>query len=76
MRNLVDKARIGLTGWLKNTDGIEIIRGWGAFQGRDSDRFVLSAGKATLTADKVYLNTGHPRLCAANSGHCRCAAPG
>ncbi len=58
MRNLVDKARIGLTGWLKNTDGIEIIRGWGAFQGRDSDRFVLSAGKATLTADKVYLNTG------------------
>ena len=58
MRDRVDTARRGLTAWLKRTKNVEIIKGWGAFEGRDGDKFVLSAGETRLTADKVYINTG------------------
>lgn len=58
MRARVETARRGLTAWLKRTKDVDVIKGWGAFQGRDGDKFVLSAGEVRLTADKVYINTG------------------
>lgn len=58
MRDRVDTARRGLTAWLTRTKNVDIIKGWGAFDGRDGDKFVLTAGETRLTADKVYINTG------------------
>lgn len=58
MRERVDTARRGLTTWLKRTKNVEIIEGWGAFEGRDGDKFVLTAGETRVSADKVYINTG------------------
>ena len=58
MRNRVDAARTGLTAWVNGTPGLDVIQGWGRFEGRDGDRFVLSAGTEKITADKVYINTG------------------
>ncbi|MGH1578839.1 mercuric reductase [Planktotalea sp.] len=58
MRGRVDTARRGLTAWLKRTKNLDIIEGWGAFEGREDGKFVLKAGETRLTADKVYINTG------------------
>ena len=58
MRDRVDTARRGLTAWLKRTKNVDVINGWGAFDGRDGDKFVVNVGGTLLTADKVYINTG------------------
>ncbi len=58
MRERVETARRGLTAWLKRTKNIDVINGWGAFEGRDGDQFVLSVGDNRVTADKVFINTG------------------
>ncbi|MFT5637771.1 MAG: pyruvate/2-oxoglutarate dehydrogenase complex dihydrolipoamide dehydrogenase (E3) component [Paracoccaceae bacterium] len=58
MRDRVDGARAGLTAWLDGTENVDVIHGWGAFDGRDGDAFVVTVGDVRLTADKVYLNTG------------------
>lgn len=54
----VDTARAGLTKWLGNTDGVDVISAWGSLDGRDGDNFVVRAGDARVTASKVYINTG------------------
>ncbi|ATF04050.1 dihydrolipoyl dehydrogenase LpdA (plasmid) [Phaeobacter gallaeciensis] len=58
MRDRVATARRELTAWLKRTKGVDIITGWGAFDGRDGDKFVVNVGDTRLTADKVFINTG------------------
>ena len=58
MHDRVDTARRGLTAWLKRTKGLDIIEGWGAFDGRDGDRFVVKVGTTRLSADRVFINTG------------------
>lgn len=58
MRERVDTARAGLTRWLNATQNLDVIHGWGSFEGRDGDKFVLCAGEEPITADKVYINTG------------------
>jgi pyruvate/2-oxoglutarate dehydrogenase complex dihydrolipoamide dehydrogenase (E3) component len=58
MRDRVDTARRGLTAWLKRTKNVDVINGWGAFDGHDGDKLVIAVGDTRLTADKVYINTG------------------
>ncbi len=58
MRERVETARRGLTAWLKRTKNVDVINGWGAFDGRDGDKFVIAVGDTRMTADKVYINTG------------------
>lgn len=58
MRERVENSRAGLTNWLTDTDGVDVIRGWGSFEGRDGARFKLRVGDQSVTADKVFLNTG------------------
>lgn len=58
MRARVETSRKGLQSWLEGTDGVDIIRGWGTFEGREGDTFLLRAGDTSLSVDKVYLNTG------------------
>lgn len=59
MRERVDTARRGLTAWLGRIQGVEVIQGWGAFEGFDDQgRFIVSVGKGRVTADRVFLNTG------------------
>ncbi|MEZ5651636.1 MAG: mercuric reductase [Burkholderiaceae bacterium] len=58
MHARVTASRDGLTAWLSDTDGVELVRGWGAFDGRDGDGFVVVAGQARMRAERVFLNTG------------------
>ncbi|TXH00148.1 MAG: mercuric reductase [Nevskiaceae bacterium] len=59
MAQRVETARTGLTNWLENTDGVTVLRGWGKFKGLDeSGRFVIAVGDDTISADRVFLNTG------------------
>lgn len=59
MRERVDTARAGLTGWLTRTRGVEVIHGWGRLEGFDEGgRFIVRAGDGKITADRVFLNTG------------------
>jgi pyruvate/2-oxoglutarate dehydrogenase complex dihydrolipoamide dehydrogenase (E3) component len=58
MRGRVEAARSGLTAWLKRTRNVDVINGWGSFEGREGDKFVIAVGETRLTADKVYINTG------------------
>ncbi|SNY59640.1 mercuric reductase [Enterobacter sp. CC120223-11] len=58
MRARVETSRQGLTGWLQATKNIDTIHGWGRFIGRDGDKFLIEVNGETLSADRVYLNTG------------------
>ncbi|MBA3908583.1 MAG: mercuric reductase [Rhodobacter sp.] len=59
MRERSDRAREGLANWLARTDGVNVIDGWGRFDGREADgRFRVSVGDRVLRARQVYLNTG------------------
>ena len=59
MRERVDTARRGLTAWLGRAEGVEVIHGWGRFEGVGAaGRFVVAAGAGRVSAAKVFLNTG------------------
>ncbi len=58
MHDRVQTARAGLERGLEGAENVEILRGWGAFAGHDNGRFTLQVGDQTVTADKVYINTG------------------
>ena len=59
MRARSDTVRAELTAWLAGVDGVEVIHGWGRFEGRAPDgQFRVAVGGHVLTAAKVYLNTG------------------
>lgn len=58
MRERVEGARSGLTGWVERTKNLDLINGWGSFNGREDDKFIIAVGDTQFTADKVYLNTG------------------
>jgi pyruvate/2-oxoglutarate dehydrogenase complex dihydrolipoamide dehydrogenase (E3) component len=58
MRDRVQTSRAGLESGLEGSENVEILRGWGAFAGHDNGRFTLQIGDQTVTADKVYINTG------------------
>jgi pyruvate/2-oxoglutarate dehydrogenase complex dihydrolipoamide dehydrogenase (E3) component len=58
MRDRVQTSRGGLESGLEGSENIEILRGWGAFTGHDNGRFTLQVGDQTVTADKIYINTG------------------
>jgi pyruvate/2-oxoglutarate dehydrogenase complex dihydrolipoamide dehydrogenase (E3) component len=58
MRDCVQTSRAGLESGLEGAENVEILRGWGAFAGHDNGRFTLQVGDQTVTADKVYINTG------------------
>jgi pyruvate/2-oxoglutarate dehydrogenase complex dihydrolipoamide dehydrogenase (E3) component len=58
MRDRVQTSRSGLESGLEGSENVEILRGWGAFAGHDSGRFTLQIGDQTVTAEKVYINTG------------------
>ncbi|MGU3412297.1 mercuric reductase [Enterobacteriaceae bacterium C34A] len=58
MRARVETSRQGLTGWLEATENVETIHGWGSFQGRDGERFLIEVNDEIVSADSVYLNTG------------------
>lgn len=58
MRERVASSRQGLTGWLDATKNVEILPGWARFQGRDGERFLIEVNGETLSAARVYLNTG------------------
>jgi pyruvate/2-oxoglutarate dehydrogenase complex dihydrolipoamide dehydrogenase (E3) component len=59
MRARSGTAREGLAGWLADTAGVSVVRGWGQFDGRAKDgRFRVVVGERVLVARQVYLNTG------------------
>ncbi|HEY2454696.1 MAG TPA: mercuric reductase [Scandinavium sp.] len=58
MRQRVETSRNGLVGWLEATDKVEMIHGWARFLGRDGDNFLLETNGETLSAARVFLNTG------------------
>jgi pyruvate/2-oxoglutarate dehydrogenase complex dihydrolipoamide dehydrogenase (E3) component len=58
MRDRVQTSRAGLESGLEGAENIEILRGWGAFAGHDNGRFTVQVSDQTVTADKVYINTG------------------
>ena len=57
MQDRVDAARAGLESWVLGS-GVEIVRAWGKLAGRHDDRFHVEAGERTLSAKKIFLNTG------------------
>ncbi|MFG6657324.1 mercuric reductase [Scandinavium sp. M-37] len=58
MRDKVEASRHGLVQWLEGTENLELIHGWGRFEGRDGERFLISVNGEMLSAAHVYLNTG------------------
>ena len=56
--DVVRASRTGLTGWIDGTDGVTFVREWAALDGREQDRFVITAGDRRVLASRVYLNTG------------------
>jgi len=58
MQQRVDESRAGLEKSIAGQDGLTLLRGWGAFVGQAGDRFELTAGDQTLSASRVFLNTG------------------
>jgi pyruvate/2-oxoglutarate dehydrogenase complex dihydrolipoamide dehydrogenase (E3) component len=58
MQQRVDESRAGLKKSITGQDGLTLLRGWGAFVGRDGDRFELTAGDQTLRTHRVFINTG------------------
>jgi pyruvate/2-oxoglutarate dehydrogenase complex dihydrolipoamide dehydrogenase (E3) component len=58
MQQRVDDSRAGLEKSIAGQDGLTLLRGWGAFMGQAGDRFELTAGDQTLSAARVFLNTG------------------
>lgn len=58
MKARVETSRNGLIQWLQATPNLELIHGWGQFVGRDATGFLLSVNEETLSAGRVYLNTG------------------
>lgn len=58
MRERVETSRRGLTGWLEGTANVETIHGWGSFEGRDGERFLIKVNDERLFASRIYLNTG------------------
>ena len=58
MQALVDGSRAELQRWIDAEPNVTLIRGWGGFTGRSDGRFDLVAGEQTLSAKRVYLNTG------------------
>jgi pyruvate/2-oxoglutarate dehydrogenase complex dihydrolipoamide dehydrogenase (E3) component len=58
MQQRVDESRTGLEKSIAGQDGLTLLRGWGAFVGQAGDRFELTAGDQTLSAARVFLNTG------------------
>lgn len=58
MRQRVESSRSGLMQWLQGTENLDMIHGWGRFSGRDGDRFLITVNDETLSANRVYLNTG------------------
>jgi pyruvate/2-oxoglutarate dehydrogenase complex dihydrolipoamide dehydrogenase (E3) component len=58
MQQRVDESRAGLEKSIAGQDGLTLLRGWGAFVGQAGDRFELTAGDQTLSAARVFLNTG------------------
>lgn len=59
MRARVEAARDSLGAWLAATPGLEVVAGWGRFEGReDGGRFLVSVGERRLSAARVFLNTG------------------
>ncbi len=55
---VVNASRDGLEGWLTSVPNLTLIRAWAHFDGKDGDNFVVRAGDETLTAPRVFLNTG------------------
>lgn len=58
MRERVTTSRNGLEQWLESAKGVTLIRGWAGFDGRDAKRFRIRIGDKSITADRVFLNTG------------------
>jgi pyruvate/2-oxoglutarate dehydrogenase complex dihydrolipoamide dehydrogenase (E3) component len=58
MRERVLTSRSGLEQWLASSKGVTLIRGWATIDGRDDNRFKIRIGDRTITADRVFLNTG------------------
>jgi pyruvate/2-oxoglutarate dehydrogenase complex dihydrolipoamide dehydrogenase (E3) component len=58
MHDRVQTSRAGLESGLEGSKNVEVLRGWGAFAGHANGRFTLQIGDQTVTADKVYINTG------------------
>ena len=56
--DIVSASRNGLTAWVEHTPNLTLIRAMATLDGRDGDAFVIRAGDATFTADRVYLNVG------------------
>jgi pyruvate/2-oxoglutarate dehydrogenase complex dihydrolipoamide dehydrogenase (E3) component len=59
MRARSDASRSSVEEWLAAAEGVEVIRGWGRFEGRDGNgRFIVGVGEDRLVAERVFLNTG------------------
>src|SRR4030095_9476287 len=58
-RDIVDSFRNGSQKRLEQTKNVELIFGHGSFTGPKEVRVVLNAGgQRTLTADRIFINTG------------------
>jgi pyruvate/2-oxoglutarate dehydrogenase complex dihydrolipoamide dehydrogenase (E3) component len=55
---IIGKWQDGITGWLENTEGLDLYREYARFVGRDGDEFIVQAGDTQLIAPSVYMNTG------------------
>lgn len=55
---IVEASRTGLTQWMEKTDGLEIVREWAQFAGREENGFVVRGAAITAVAPRVYVNSG------------------
>ena len=58
MVGIVEASRAGLTKWMENTERLTIVREWAQFVGRETGGFVVRGGSITVSAPRVYINSG------------------
>lgn len=58
MQDRVETSRAGLHAWIGGQKNITLVRAWGSFAGGKEGAFELTAGTQSITAKRVYLNTG------------------
>ena len=63
-RDIVERFRVGSRRRLENVDGLDLFFGEGRFVGSKTvDVALAAAGRQTLTAERVFINTGlRPRI--------------
>jgi pyruvate/2-oxoglutarate dehydrogenase complex dihydrolipoamide dehydrogenase (E3) component len=57
-KEILMRSRSGLDRGFEQVDNPTLIRGHGALEGREGDRFRIRIGETRLTADQVVLDTG------------------